>query len=153
MPREEDAMTEQLMRVANSIFNELNSGDRQPEWNYIWNYQGLLSSFMDFRSDCGDNFKEELLEKMRNHWSSTKINMIVDGSQPLNKKDLEEFAEATGIDMSIYSYIKLCEAGLEIGWAIFEYEHFNDNTYNLVKVFNDKKEMNIYIKEELIGSI
>ena len=146
-------MTEQLMRAANIILNELNSGNRQPKWDYIWNYQGLLSSFMDFRSDCGDNFKEELSEKMINHWSSTKLNMIVDGYQPLNEKDLEEFAEAAGIDMSIYSYIELCEAGVAIGWAIFEYEHLNDNAYELVKIFNNQKNMNIYIKEKLIGSI
>ena len=77
MPREEDAMTEQLMRAANIILNKLNSGNRQPKWKYIWNYQSLLSTFTDFRSDCGDDFKEELSEKMINHWSSTKINMIV----------------------------------------------------------------------------
>jgi len=85
MPREKDAMTEQLTRAANIILNELNSGDWRPEWNYIWNYENLLSKFTDFRSDCGDDFEEELLEKMRNHWSSTKINMIVDGSQPQKK--------------------------------------------------------------------
>jgi len=146
-------MTEQLTRAVNTILNELNSGERQPEWNYIWNYQGLLTSFMDFRSDCGDNFKKELSKKMKKHWSSTKINIIVDGSQPLNEKDLEEFAEAAGIDMSIYSYIELCEAGVAIGWAIFEYEHLNNNTYELVKIFNNRKNMGIYIKEKLIGSI
>ena len=153
MPREEDAMTEQLVRAANIILSELNSGDRQPEWNYIWNYQNLLSTFTDFRSDCGDDFEEQLSEKMINHWSSKKINVIIDGSQSLTEKDLEEFAEAAGIDMSIYSYIELCEAGVAIGWAIFEYEHFNDNTYELVKTFNNQKNMDIYIKEKLIGSI
>ena len=146
-------MTEKLILLANIILNELNSGDRDPEWDYIWNYQNLLSTFTDFRSDCGDDFKEELSEKMIKHWSSTKINMIVDGSQPLTEEDLEEFAEAAGIDMDAYSYIELYEAGVAIGWAIFGYEHFNEPPYNLVKIFRDQKDMDIYRKTELIGCI
>ena len=55
--------------------------------------------------------------------------------------------------MDAYSYIELYEAGVAIGWAIFGYEHFNESPYNLLKLFNSKKDMDIYIKERLIGSI
>ena len=79
--------------------------------------------------------------------------MIIDGSQPLTEKDLEEFAEAAGIDTSTYSYIELCEAGVAIGWAIFEYEHLNEPPYNLLEIFRKKKDMDIYIKNELMGDI
>jgi len=144
-------MTEQLMRAANVILNELNSGDREPEWDYIWNYQNLSSAFTDFRSDCGDDFKEELSDKMKNYWSSTKINMICDGSQPLTERDLEEFAEAAGIDMDAYSYIELYEAGVAIGWAIFGYEHLNEPLYDLLKIFDNKKDMDNYITTKLIA--
>jgi hypothetical protein len=144
-------MTEKLILSANIILNELNSGNREPGWDYIWNYQNLLSTFTDFRSDCGDDFKEELSEKMKNHWSSTKINMICDGSQPLTERDLEEFAEAAGIDMDAYSYIELYEAGVAIGWAIFGYEHLNEPPYDLLKIFDNKKDMDNYISEKLIA--
>ena len=79
--------------------------------------------------------------------------MLVDGSQTLTEKDLEEFAEAARIDMSIYSCIELCEAGAAIGWAIYEYEHQNDPPYNLIEIFSNKKDMDNYIEKNLIGAI
>ncbi len=144
-------MEENLDFLANEILSELNSGNRQTNLNYLWNYEGLAAKFNEWRSESGEEFKENLQAYMGKTWLEEKIESFVAGVQSPTIKDLEEFAEATNIDMSVYAYVEIHNAEDLVGWAIFSYEHFNEEPYEVVKVFRHKHEMEIYISKNLVG--
>ena len=129
LPEILETMEKQLVTLANQILEELNSGKRQPDWDHLRNYKNLSDQFKDWRTDSGEDFREELSFKMDGTWPQKKIDAFVDGSCSPTEEDLEEFAEATQIDMDIYAYIELRQAGSTIGWAVFQYEHCNDQPY------------------------
>lgn len=144
-------MEENLDFLTNEILSELNSGNRQTNWNYLWNYEGLAAKFDEWRSESGGEFKENLQAYMGKIWPEEKIESFVAGVQSPTIKDLEEFAEATNIDMSVYAYVEIHKAEGLVGWAIFSYERFNEEPYEVVKIFRHKHEMELYISKNLVG--
>lgn len=146
-------MNKQLIAFANKILAELNNGDLQPDWHYLRNYRNLADRFKDWRTDSGEDFRDELSFKMDGTWPQKKIDAFADGSCSPTEEDLEEFAEATQIDTDIYAYIELRQGGATIGWAVFQYENCNDQAYEILNTFSSKHEMDAYIIKELVGFI
>lgn len=145
-------MKKQLVNLANQILEELNSGERQPDLDYIRNYKNLSDNFKDWRTDSGEDFREELSFKMDGTWPQGKIDTFADGSCSPTEEDLEEFAEATHIDTDVYAYIELRQGGATIGWAVFQYEHCGDQDYKILNIFSSKHEMDAYIIKKLVGN-
>lgn len=142
-------MNEQLDAVANEVLAELNSGERQPELDYIWNYGALADEFKAWLSDQDEDIKEAVAGLMGDVWPQAKIDAVANGTWNFSKDDLDQFADRRGIDLDTYSFIEIKKYDISLGWAIFIYYHFNECPYKLLKTFVHKSEMDTYIKNEL----
>lgn len=142
-------MNEQLDAVANEVLAELNSGEREPELDYLRNYGALADEFKSWLSDQDEEIKEAVAGLMGDVWPQKKIDAVSDGTWNFSKEDLDQFADRRGIDLDTYSFIEIKKYDIALGWAIFIYYHFDEPAYILLKTFARKSEMDTYIIKEL----